>query len=161
MRDIVLDDAALLARCRVERIARGGPGGQHANKTASGVRLRHASGVAAESSEHREGAANRAAALRRLRLALACAVRGGADRAWLDGLVRGGRLACGAQAPSWPRAAAVLLDALHEARGSLREAAAACGLSTTQLASALAADRPVRAAADAIRSAHGLSPLRA
>lgn len=161
MRDIVLDDAALLARCRVERVARGGPGGQHANKTASGVRLVHASGIAVEAGEHREGVANRAAALRRLRLRLACQARGGADPTWLAGLVRGGRLACGPQAPSWPRAAAVLLDALQAARGSLREAAAACALSTTQLARALAADQPVRAAADAIRAAHGLGPLHA
>lgn len=152
----------LLAACLVQRIARGGPGGQHANKTATGVRLVHrASGIAAACSEHREGAANRAAALARLRVALACRLRGAGDPARLRPLVRGGRLACGPAAASWPLVVATLLDALHAHGGELRPAAAACGLSTTQLARALAADREARAAADAIRAAAGLSALRA
>jgi hypothetical protein len=157
--DVVAAD--LLARCTVLPVARGGPGGQHANKTATGVRLRHAgTGLETMCCEHREAAANRAGALRALRLAIACAVRCGADPAWLRGLVRGGRLACGPAAPSWPGAVAVLLDALAAHAGELKPAAAACGLSTSQLARALTADPPVRRAAEALRSAHGLSRLR-
>lgn len=161
-REVVASDHALLARCTVQTVARGGPGGQHANKTASGVRLRHAaSGIETMCCEHRDGAANRAGALRRLRLALACQVRGGADPAWLAPQVRGGRLACGPAAASWPGVVAVLLDALQAAGGELKPAAVACRLNTSQLARALTADRPVRAAADAIRRAAGLSALRA
>jgi molybdenum-dependent DNA-binding transcriptional regulator ModE len=160
--DVLLDSAALLARCAVARVSRGGPGGQHANKTASGVRLIHmATGFETQASEHREGAANREAALRRMRLALACGIRGGADPAWLVPQVRRGRLACGPEAPSWPAVVAVLLDALAAHQGSLAGAAEACGLSTTQFAKALASDQPVRAAADVLRRAAGMSPIRA
>lgn len=159
--EVMADDVRLLHACDVIRQSRGGPGGQHANKSATGVRLRHrASGLQVQASEHRSGEANRAAALRRLRLALACAVRGGADPAWLAAQVRGGRLACGPQAPAWPGVAAVLLDALASARGDLHLAAAACRLSPTQLAKALCADQPVRAAADAIRVRASLPRLR-
>ncbi len=157
-----MSDELLLRRCRIERIARGGPGGQHANRTESGVRLRHpASGLTVQASEHRDGAANRGAALGRLRLALACALRGGADPAWLAAHRRGNRLVCGPAAPSWPGVIACLLDALAVAGGELKPAAAALGLSTSQLAKALTADQPVRRAADAIRAVHGLSVLRA
>ncbi len=159
VRDVVAPDGDLLGRCRVERIARGGPGGQHANKTASGVRLYHLpTGLVVQACEHREGAANRAAALHRLRLAIACAVRGGADPAWLQGKVRGGRLGCGSGSASWPAVVAVLLDALDACAGELKPAAQRCGLSPTQLARALCADQSVRAAANRLR--RGQPPLR-
>lgn len=161
IRDLALTDEALLRRCTMQRVASGGPGGQHANKTATAVRLVHASGIEAACADHRDGAQNRHEALRRLRLALACAIRGGADPAWLAPHARGGRLHCGPAAASWPAVAAVLLDLLAAHRGALREAAAAAGLSTTQLARALTGDPPVRRAADAIRAAAGLTPLRA
>jgi hypothetical protein len=162
VRDLIAADAVLLARCAIMPVARGGPGGQHANKTASGVRLRHAaSGLETMCCEHRTGAANRAGALRRMRLALACRIRGGADPAWLEPQVRSGRLACGPEAASWPAVVAVLLDALQAAHGELKPAAAACRLNTSQLAKALVSDQLVRAAADALRRAAGLSPLRA
>lgn len=159
--DIRLADAELLRCCTVQRIARGGPGGQHANKTGSCVRLIHRSGITVEAGEHREGAMNRATALQRLRLALACAVRGSADPVWLLPHVQAGRLRCGPAARSWPLVAAVLLDLLHAHAGELRPAASAAGVSTTQLARALAEDQPVRRAADAIRAAAGLPGLRA
>ncbi|HAT09109.1 MAG TPA: hypothetical protein DCS97_00580 [Planctomycetes bacterium] len=162
VREAILDDRALLRGCELSRIARGGPGGQHANKTASGVRLTHRrTGLSAWSGEHREGAANQRVALARLRLEIACAVRGCADPAWLPPHVRGGRLACGPAAASWPLVIAVLLDLFAAARGSLVDAAAAARLSPTQLAKALTAGPPVRRTADAIRVRHGLSPLRA
>jgi hypothetical protein len=159
--EVIADDVRLLQACDIIRQSRGGPGGQHANKTATGVRLRHrASGLQVQACEHRSGEANRAAALRRLRLALACSVRGGSDPAWLRPHVSGGRLACGAQAHSWPAVAAVLLDALQAAGGEVRAAASVCRLSTTQLIRALCSDQPVRAAADAIRDLASLPRLR-
>lgn len=161
IRDLTLSDEELMRRCELHRVARGGPGGQHANKTATGVRLVHRSGLEAACDSHREGGANRAEALRRLRLALACACRGGADPAWLQPHVRGGHLHCGPTATSWPAVAAVLLDNLAAHHGELKAAAAVSGLSTTQLARALVADQPVRRAADAIRAAAGLPALRA
>lgn len=125
------------------------------------MRLLHRpSGLRAQASEHRSGEANRAAALKRLRLVLACALRGGADPAWLASHVRGGRLACGPEAASWPAVAAVLLDALAAAGGDLHAAAAVCAISSSQLLKALCADQPVRAAADAIRFRAALPRLR-
>lgn len=162
VRDVTLPDDALAAACEMQRLSRGGPGGQHANKTASTVRLTHrASGLVVEASEFRDSGMNRAAALRRLRIALACAYRGGAESAWLHRHVHGGRLRCGPQAASWPGVVAVLLDLLAIHHGALSGTAAAAGLSTTQLAKALVADPQVRRVADAIRGQAGLGALRA
>ncbi|MCK5447793.1 MAG: peptide chain release factor-like protein [Gemmatimonadetes bacterium] len=70
------DDGTLLAECRVETFRAGGPGGQHQNKTESGVRLTHLpsriSVIARDSrSQHR----NRQVAVDRLRAALEEATR--------------------------------------------------------------------------------------
>ncbi len=70
-RALALPDAALLAECREEFLVGGGPGGQHRNKTASGVRLAHAAiGVTVSATERRSQAQNRAVALERLRARL-------------------------------------------------------------------------------------------
>ncbi len=61
-------DDALLEQCRVETFRSGGPGGQHQNKTESGVRLVHLpSGVVATSRTARSQHRNRELALARLR----------------------------------------------------------------------------------------------
>jgi len=71
------DDAALLADCLVDTYRSRGPGGQHRNKVATGVVLVHRpTGVKAEANERRSQAENRAAAMFRLRVNLALAVRG-------------------------------------------------------------------------------------
>lgn len=156
-----LDDDALLASCRIESFGAAGPGGQHRNRTASGVRLTHPpSGAAATCQDHRERRRNERDALRRLRIRLACTLRGGSDPAWLAAQRRGARLPVGAGAASYPLVAAVLLDALAEHAGSPAAAARAHALSTSQAVRALCADKEVRAAADAIRAAHGRPPLR-
>jgi protein subunit release factor A len=67
-RALGLSDAALLAECEETFFVAGGPGGQHRNKTESGVRLVHGpTGAAVSATERRSQARNRAAALRRLR----------------------------------------------------------------------------------------------
>lgn len=64
-------DEALLAECRVETFAAGGPGGQHQNRTESAVRLVHVpSGIRVVAREERSQHRNRARALERLREAL-------------------------------------------------------------------------------------------
>jgi len=64
-------DDALLAECRVETFAAGGPGGQHQNRTESAVRLVHLpTGVRVTAREERSQHRNRAKALERLREAL-------------------------------------------------------------------------------------------
>jgi hypothetical protein len=158
--DYALSDADLLARVRLEGLSASGPGGQHANKTASGVRLIHPSGITAECRNHRERDRNRRDALHVLRIRLAATQRGGSDQTWIVEQARGGKLALKSEAPSYPRIAALLLDRLEVQAGSLAQAAGSLGLSTTQFTKALLQDPDIRRSADAIRTKHGLSPLR-
>ena len=61
-------DEELLAECRVETFRSGGPGGQHQNRTESGVRLVHLpTGIRASSRNERSQHRNKALALQRLR----------------------------------------------------------------------------------------------
>ena len=67
-RAVRLPEAALRAECDEEFFTAGGPGGQHRNKTESGVRLTHRpTGVAVSATERRSQAQNRGQALARLR----------------------------------------------------------------------------------------------
>ena len=62
------DDDALLAECRVDVFRAGGAGGQHQNRTESGVRLVHLpSGLVTSERRSRSQHRNKATALRRLR----------------------------------------------------------------------------------------------
>ena len=70
------DDDALLAECDVETFRSGGPGGQHANKVESGVRLTHRpSGIVVTSRVSRSQHRNKALALAALRERLEAANR--------------------------------------------------------------------------------------
>jgi protein subunit release factor B len=71
-RAVRLPEAALQAECEEEFFTAGGPGGQHRNKTESGVRLTHRpTGVTVSATERRSQSQNRGAALERLRERLA------------------------------------------------------------------------------------------
>jgi protein subunit release factor B len=68
LRALSLDDAPLLAQCEEQFFVARGPGGQHRNKTASGVRLSHSpTELSVTATERRSQAQNRSAALERLR----------------------------------------------------------------------------------------------
>ncbi len=70
-RALALEDRALLAECEQELFTAGGPGGQHRNKTASGVRLTHpATELSVTATERRSQSLNRRVALERLRRGL-------------------------------------------------------------------------------------------
>jgi len=61
-------DKALLGQCRVETFRSGGKGGQHQNRTESGVRLLHEpTGVRATARNERSQHRNKVIAIRRLR----------------------------------------------------------------------------------------------
>lgn len=65
---LALDDEALLRACEVEYFIASGPGGQHRNKTESGVRLTHPpTELSVTATERRSQAQNRGVALERLR----------------------------------------------------------------------------------------------
>lgn len=72
----ILPTEQLLRECDLRTQRRSGPGGQHRNKTSSGVFLHHQpTGIVGEASERRSQADNRAVALSRLRMKLAVEVR--------------------------------------------------------------------------------------
>ncbi|HEX6289480.1 MAG TPA: peptide chain release factor-like protein [Herpetosiphonaceae bacterium] len=72
MSDSADDLKALEQECAMEFFTAGGPGGQHRNRVATGVRLRHhASGIVVTATERRSQAANRQVALERLARRLA------------------------------------------------------------------------------------------
>ncbi|MCP3102022.1 peptide chain release factor-like protein [Myxococcus sp. K15C18031901] len=65
---LALDDEALLKTCEVDYFIASGPGGQHRNTTASGVRLTHAATeLSVTATERRSQVQNKGAALERLR----------------------------------------------------------------------------------------------
>ncbi|MDY7231831.1 peptide chain release factor-like protein [Hyalangium rubrum] len=65
---LALDDEALLKACEVEYFIASGPGGQHRNKTESGVRLNHPpTELSVSATERRSQIQNKGVALERLR----------------------------------------------------------------------------------------------
>lgn len=77
----LLPDGALLAQCRIDTFRAGGQGGQHQNKTESGVRLTHLpTGLVATARDSRSQHKNRRVALTRLRSALEKRTRRDAPR---------------------------------------------------------------------------------
>lgn len=65
---LALDDEALLKTCDVEYFIASGPGGQHRNKTESGVRLTHPpTELSVSATERRSQIQNKGVALERLR----------------------------------------------------------------------------------------------
>ncbi|HEY8212150.1 MAG TPA: peptide chain release factor-like protein [Myxococcaceae bacterium] len=71
-RALSLPQDVLLSECEEEFFTSGGPGGQHRNKTESGVRLTHRpTELSVTATERRSQARNRTEALERLREALA------------------------------------------------------------------------------------------
>jgi protein subunit release factor B len=65
---LALDDEALLKACDVEYFIASGPGGQHRNTTASGVRLSHPlTELSVTATERRSQVQNKGVALDRLR----------------------------------------------------------------------------------------------
>jgi hypothetical protein len=157
-----LPDAELLAQCDATSSSTHSPGGQHRNKAESAVRLRHRpTGLVAQCESNRDRVDNRAEALARLRLRLALRERGGADPAWLEAHRRGGGLAVTPGGAEYALVVACLLDALAAAGGQLADAARGLGLSTSQMAKTLAADKEALQAANQLRQAAGLGAIRA
>jgi hypothetical protein len=161
-----MDDAALLAACHVDTFRSSGPGGQHANKTSSAVRLRHRpSGLVVVAEEQRSQHANKAKALSRLRLAIALNVREPVDARWQPPEVyrqyktQAGRIEISRRNPAYPLIVATVLDAIAAREGRMREAAAMLGLRTAQLSRFVTAHGKVLTAVNGMRRRADLGPL--
>lgn len=160
------DDAALLGDCRVDTHRSSGPGGQHANKTSSAVRLRHRpTGQTVVAEEQRSQHANKCQAIKRLRLAIALNVRQPAGapghRPEILGqfVSKNGRVEISLRNQAYPMVVAAVLDAIAACTGRMREAGAMLGLSTGQLSRFLVRDGKLLEAANRIRRAAGLRAL--
>jgi hypothetical protein len=131
-----LSDEQLQADCEVRFQRRTGPGGQHRNKVETAVYVTHRpSGIRAGATERRSQAANRAAALDRLRISLAVQVR--AD--WSEpssrwrARCRNQRLQINPRHADFAPMLAEALDALAELDWSLPEAAQQLDCTASQL----------------------------
>ena len=130
---LTLDDAALSRIVKLEFTRGTGNGGQKRNKTSTAVRVvLEEFGVAATDCSERSQHRNRAAALKKLRMALALEVR----REPLPPP----RVKCASDSPDYPLYAARLLDAVAAAGGDYRSAAAAWGVSPSALLRTLERD---------------------
>jgi hypothetical protein len=142
-----LGSEKLLEACRVERLRRSGPGGQHRNKVETAVRLLHLpTDVTAEAGERRSQAENRRVALGRLRVNLALDVRRPcpADREpsplWRS-RCRGGRIGVNVSHDDFPTLLAEALDRIAAREGSVKQASEELGSTTSQLVKLLKKER--------------------
>ena len=154
-----LSDAELLAQCEVDTYRASGPGGQKRNKTSSAVRLRHPpSGLIVIAEESRSQHENKAKALKRLRRTLYLQLRepptGEVPR---DG---DGRLHLKVKDPRFWPAAGVVLDGLQAASGQVSTTAEMLGVTTANLIDFLQSDPKLWQAANRLRAAAGLHPLK-
>lgn len=160
-----LDDDHLLRQCTVRRVRRSGPGGQHRNKVETGIELLHSpTGTAAEATERRSQAQNRAVALRRLRLALALGLRNAlpdsaAPSPLWTSRCSGGRIRVNPDHADLPLLLAEALDFLAAEKWNVQAAAARLECSTTQLTRLLALEPRALAQLNKARTDAGLRPL--
>jgi hypothetical protein len=147
-----LDDAALLAQCKLEVFRGQGPGGQKRNKTSSAVRLVHIpTGLAVRAEETRSQSSNRKLALGRLRIEIALRRRGpvSANPKLLKTLN-----------PKAPPDIAIVLDHLDAAGYVVAEAAESLGATTGALSSFVCESDALLSEVNQRRAAVGLRPMR-
>jgi hypothetical protein len=163
MHPAALDDHSLLHDCDETRTRRSGPGGQHRNKVETAVILLHRpTGIAAEAAERRSQAENRSVAVKRLRLRLALEHREPPGEEpttlWLA-RVQNGRLAIAFGHRDYPAVVAEALDHLQAAGFRTAAAAAALGVTTSQLIGLFRRSAPAWTALNHARATAGLRPL--
>ncbi len=134
-----LDETALLSDCRMRRLRRSGPGGQHRNKVETGVVLTHEpTGVSAEATERRSQGENRRVALRRLKINLALNVRQaiGDDQPpsplW-QSRCRKGRIGVNPEHQGFPSLLAEAIDSVAASEWDVSAAAGRLGCTASQL----------------------------
>jgi hypothetical protein len=162
-----LSNEELMRDCVVETMRASGPGGQHRNKTESGVRLRHGpTGVVAQAFERRSQHENRAVALRRLRERIALEWRQPVDTVRYEVSPQVAAILPGATQrvrPNneryWPGIAGVL-DVFVGLECSVSDTAAALGVTTGALSRLLLESPAVGARVNELRAARGMRALR-
>lgn len=160
------DEATLLAQCRIQRTRRSGPGGQHRNKVETAVVITFLPAeVRVEASERRSQPQNLRVAIRRLRWALARAVRsevvaGAAPSPLWAARLTGKRLTISANHEDFPALLAEGLDVLYAHQLDPVAAAQQLGCSTSQLCRLLSLDPAAWQQVNTDRRRRGLAALR-
>ncbi|MBI1374862.1 MAG: peptide chain release factor-like protein [Phycisphaera sp.] len=156
----------LLRDCDVRRSRRGGPGGQHRNKVETAVTVTHRpTGVTGDASERRSQQQNQTIAVRRLRVALALAIRTDRDERdtpsdlWRS-RCRNGRVSVNADHDDFATLLAEAMDVIAACDDDLSSAAERLTCSTSQLIKLLKAEPRAMESVNAARDARGLHRLR-
>jgi hypothetical protein len=158
-------DDRLIAECEVHRHRTGGPGGQHRNKVSSAIRLFHKpSEITVIANESRLQGENSARALKRLREALALVARAPLPEriVWPPTVqFQQGKLRVSEDNPAVHHVIALVLDAFAQFGGRLSEAAAALGITSSNLTKFLRDHPKAWREACRMREEAGLPPLKA
>ena len=156
----------LLTQCDVQFVRRSGPGGQHRNKVATAVVVRHRpTGVKAEANERRSQAENRTAAIFRLRVNLAVEVRTKRGRTDLSSPLwrsrcRAGRIEISPTHDDFPTLLAEAMDALAVRQSDPNLAGERLGCTASQIVKFLKKEPRAILQVNQARSRQGLHPLR-
>ncbi len=165
----VLESDKLLEQCALRTQRRSGPGGQHRNKTSSGVFLYHEpTQIVAEATERRSQADNRSIALQRLRFRLAVDIRtpsvldaaSSAEESQLRERYSGTPLRLADSNEAKPSLLALVINDLHAAGGQPSAVAPLWKTSTTAIVRLVKSHPPAFALLNAIREHHGRRPLK-
>lgn len=166
----VIDAEQLLESCGLRTQRRSGPGGQHRNKTSSGVFLCHEpTNIVGEATEKRSQADNRAVALQRLRYRLAVEVRTPSlldqecdsnEEAELRTQYRGSPLKIGERNYTRPGVLALILNDLHAAGGQPSAVSPVWQTTTSALIRLIKSHPPAFQFLNAIRDHHNRGPLK-
>lgn len=162
-----LDEESLMARCKVRRQRRSGPGGQHRNKVETAVVVVHvATGVRGEASERRSQEENRRRAIFRLRVNLAIEVRYPVDLStaspsdlWRS-RCQEGKVAVNPGHADFPALLAEALDALASVEFEVRPAAEWLACTPSQLVKFLQLEPQAIEVVNRERRQSGKSPYR-
>jgi hypothetical protein len=159
----------LLQQCRIWRQRRSGPGGQHRNKVETAVFIEHVpTGIRAEASERRSQEQNRRAAIARLRVQLALAVRHTLEHLddyepsplWTSRL-QAGQIAASTEHEDFPALLAEALDVSAAVEFDLAHAATALRTTPSQLVKLLAQEPSALAYVNNRRREAGLHAYKA
>lgn len=170
---LALSESSLFSQCRMDTFRASGPGGQHRNKTDSGVRITHLpTGVVAQAVDDRSQHKNRAVAMSRLRLLIAAKVRRPLklhDYKPPPELVRllpaepgkkssGDKI--GVHHPDFAKGVQALLDLLAASKGYVFYAAAVLRVSPSALSKILTVDKTVLQATNELLISKGQKPFK-
>lgn len=158
-----LAEEDFLKQCEFSAQRRSGPGGQHRNKTDSGVVIRHLpTGLETEACERRSKIENQRQAVWRLRLLLALEVRTDPDSPsplWKSRCSQG-RVAVNPEHRDFPAMLAEALDVLDLKKYHVPAAAELLGCTATQLVKLLKQEPKALGLVNERRRRLGLKPLQ-